>query len=108
MARRIAAKNGIMDFVYSCSEQSSMVLTVYILIPTGGVLTPMVTITHMRSPRWTGSIPTDWHMGRRMGVRSKITTEPSMNIPTNTRSIMMSTSTSAGLVVIPVINAVIF
>ena len=60
MAKRIAARNGIMDLVYSCREQSRIVLTVYILIPTGGVFTPMVTMTHMRSPRCTGSIPTDW------------------------------------------------
>ena len=108
MAKRIAARNGIMDLVYSCREQSRIVLTVYILIPTGGVFTPMVTMTHMRSPRCTGSIHTDWHIGRRIGVRSSITTEPSINIPTNTRRIIIRISTREGLVVMPVINVVIF
>lgn len=82
--------------------------TVYIATPTGGVKMPVVTTVETIIPKNTGSNPKLFTIGRRIGVRRSMTTEPSMNIPNSRRAIMIIAITTNGCVVIPVIKAVIF
>ena len=75
--------------------------TAYSAVPTGGVMTPKVTVVIMIMPNTTSLTPMLRMTGSRMGVRIRAITVVSMNIPQISRKTTTSSSRIALLLVMP-------
>src|SRR5690625_3237571 len=79
-------KNGILSLINSSIFVPVMEAVVYIIVLSGGVKVPILIQIMKKIPKWTGSIPYCWSIGRNKGVSTTIATFPSTNIPINNKN----------------------
>ena len=86
----------------------AMMLTMYRLMPTGGVSSPIIRFSTTTIARWTGSTPAATSAGVMTGARIRIAARVSMNMPTTSSSTLTSSSSTHGCSDTPSRNPVAF
>jgi len=72
-----ATTNGHTSLVNSPIEIFPRAQTTYMMVPTGGVMVPIMMLRMNKTPKWRGSIPAWRSKGMRTGTAMTMTARPS-------------------------------